>query len=242
MLKAAFLIFFIVLPNALLAENGCVEVDSLQEQFVQQVGGIPLTDEYREIVSSKINAALDLNPVIKSSQYVLFVDRNPSVQLATLLFVNSPDDLVVIGVEKVSTGNPARKGYFITPLGFFENSPKNMSYRALGTKNSKGWRGIGIKGSRVWDFGWVETRTIKDEPYQIRLLLHATDPDFGEPRLGKVDSMGCIRISAKFNRFLDYFGILDAKYEDDKRVNFVLLSKREPVCFPGRFVLVGDSK
>lgn len=220
------------------------EADYLRETFSEQVGSISVTEEYREIVFSKVSTTMEESGVICSPQYLLFVDRNPSVQLVTLLFVN-PDGkhMTVIGTDKVSTGNPARRGYFVTPLGFLKNFPGNMSYRALGTKNSKGWRGLGTKGSRVWDFGWVETHTKKGEPYKIRLLMHATDPNYGEIRLGQVGSKGCIRISKKLNHFLDYFGILDAEYErsESKRVRDVLLPAREPVCFAGRFVLVGDS-
>lgn len=234
-------VLFIILPSMLLAENEHAEINYLQKQFLQRVGGIPLTDEYKRVVFSRVNVALNLDPVIKSPQYVLFVDRNPFVQLAVLIFVDPLDDrLTIIGADKVSTGNSARRGHFVTPLGFIENLPENMSYRALGTKNSRGWRGLGAKGSRVWDFGWVKTHTTKGHPYFIRLLLHATDPD-GESRLGKVGSKGCIRTSAKLNRFLDYFGILDSKYESDQKACHVLLPKREPVHFLGQFVLVGDS-
>jgi hypothetical protein len=242
MMKAVSLALFVVLPSLLSARNECVGTDYLQDQFVSQVGGVPLADKYKDIVFMQVSLALYSNRVIDSSQYLLFVDRNPSVQVAVLLFVNlSNDCLVFVGADKVSTGNPDRRGHFVTPLGFIENSPQNMSYRALGTKNSKGWRGLGAKGSRVWDFGRAETRTKKGDPYFIRLLLHATDPDHGEPRLGRVDSKGCVRISAKLNRFLDYFGVLDAKYENEKRASYALLPKREPTPFPGRFILVGDS-
>jgi len=117
-----------------------------------------------------------------------------------------------------------------------------MSYRALGTKNSKGWRGLGAKGSRVWDFGWRDTPLKGGHIVQIRLLLHATDPDFGEPRLGKVDSKGCVRITAKLNRFLDSRGILDRKYELSHKAKYVLRRDRQPVQFAGSYILVGDSR
>jgi hypothetical protein len=172
----------------------------------------------------------------------LFVDRNPNVQLATLLFVNPiKNEIIFVGSDKVSTGNPNRAGHFATPLGLRKNSPEYFSYRALGTKNSKGWRGFGIKGSRVWDFGWQNTQTKKGLPYQVRMLMHASDPGLGEARLGSVQSKGCIRISAKLNCFLDHFGILDAEYESNKKATWILRKDREPVAFAGRFVLVVDS-
>ena len=78
----------------------------------------------------------------------------------------------------------------------------------------------------------------------IRFLLHATDPIFGEKRLGKVDSKGCIRISGKLNQFLDHYGLLDREYEaqkNNKRISWVLKANREPVLFAGQYLLVGDS-
>jgi len=244
MIKTVLAVLFAVLLNVPTEDKQGTEADYLREQFAKQVGGVCLSESYKEIIFSQVGAALDSNKVMESPQYLLFVDRNPSVQIATLLFVDPSDNcMTVIGADKVSTGNSARRGYFVTPLGFIKNSPANMSYRALGTRNSKGWRGLGLRGSRVWDFGWVETHTIKGKPYRIRLLLHATDPSYGEIRLGEVGSKGCIRISGKFNRFLDHFGILDAEYEyaTSSKVRRVLSPEREIVCFPGRFVLVGDS-
>ncbi len=108
-----------------------------------------------------------------------------------------------MGSDKSSTGNSARLGHYLTPIGVFRNVPSNMNYRALGTKNKRGWRGLGVKGSRVWDLGWQETIHPKGGKINIRLLVHATDPDEGERRLGRVDSKGCIRLTAKMNRFLD---------------------------------------
>lgn len=146
-------------------------------------------------------------------------------------------------MDKISSGNGKRKGFFITPTGVFKNSPDFIGYRALGTKNVKGWRGLGAKGSRVWDFGWQ--KTIKNgREREIRFLVHATDPIFGEKRLGKIDSKGCIRISGKLNQFLDHYGLLDREYEaqkDNKRFSWVLNPKREPVLFAGQYLLVGDS-
>ena len=73
----------------------------------------------------------------------------------------------------------------------------------------------------------------------IRLLLHATDPDFGEQRLGNPDSKGCIRISGELNEFLDHFGIIDKDYEKHKY--WSLKKDREPVFYQGEYLLVGDS-
>jgi len=243
MSRIGFVVFFFLLPLVVWAEGRCVDqAVHLRSLFSQEVEGISLGDEYKGMVFSKINSALDSNPEIKSSQYMLLIDRNPSVQLAILFFVNTEDGtFVIVGADKVSTGNPSRRGHFLTPLGFYENSPTNMSYRALGTKNSRGWRGFGVKGRRVWDFGWQQTTTKSGAPYQIRMLMHATDPGLGEKQLGKVASKGCIRVSGRFNRFLDRLGILDAEYENHPKSQYVLLPDREPVCSQGRFILVFDS-
>ena len=127
--------------------------------------------------------------------------------------------------------------------GKFENTVKNFGYRALGTKNDKGWKGLGEKGSRIWDFGWQKTE-YKNGGKQIRLLIHATDPIYGEKRLGKRDSKGCIRISAKLNKFLDHYGVLDDDYEKNrnmKRASWLLRNDRKPIAFAGKYLIVGDS-
>lgn len=99
-------VLFVILPSVLPAENKYGEVDYLQKQFLQWVGETPLTDEYQKVVFLRVNAALNLDPVIKLPQYILFVDRNPSVQLAILVFVDPLDDcLTIIGADRVSTGN-----------------------------------------------------------------------------------------------------------------------------------------
>lgn len=179
---------------------------------------------------------------ITSSQYFLLVDRNPEKQVVLLAFLDSVSrEMVIVGASKTSTGNPKRRGFYETPVGVFKNAPANMSYRALGTKNDKGWRGLGAKGSRVWDLGWQTTVRQDGSPIEIRLLVHATDPNFGEPRLGKRDSKGCVRISATLNRFLDHYSILDALYEGNGKAQYVLPKNRESQGFGGSLVVVVDS-
>jgi len=178
----------------------------------------------------------------QAPQYFVYVDRNPEKQLLLVGFF-SPDlsEIVPIGWSRVSTGYPQRKGHFETPTGVFENTVEIMNYRALGTKNSKGWRGLGRTGARVYDFGWQETAP-KKEGHLIRLLLHATDPDYGEPRLGKRNSKGCVRISGTLNLFLDRNCLLDQDYlAGDEKIRAFLRKDRKPVSSPGRFMIVGDS-
>lgn len=215
------------------------------QKFADEVGGIQLNPQYRQLVSEKGTALLleNSNRVSQTSQFLLLVDRNPNAQTASLAFFDAEVRTVtIVGSTKTSTGNPKRVGYYETPVGIFKNSPEHMSYRALGTKNDKGWRGLGVKGSRVWDLGWQETAHPKGGSINIRPLVHATDPDFGEPRLGKPDSKGCIRIPAKLNRFLDYYAILDAEYEKSEKGRRVLLKNREPMAMSGSLIVVIDSR
>lgn len=250
----ARLIFLLILPLFFISAVGAAEKnEQLSEElrkmralFNEMVGDEIMVDaDYlNQLSQDAVKKFLSLGEEAKRSQYFLYVDRNPNKQIAFVGFFNAMDtNVTIIGLNKISSGNEKRKGFFITPTGVFENSPNFIGYRALGTKNAKGWRGLGVKGSRVWDFGWQ--KTIKNgEERMIRFLLHATDPISGEKRLGRVDSKGCIRISGKLNKFLDHYGLLDRTYEkqkDDKRFSWVLKANREPVLFAGQYLLIGDS-
>jgi hypothetical protein len=101
---------------------------------------------------------------------------------------------------------------------------------------------------RAWDFGWhwAERGWVEDRSEApIRFLLHATDPEVLEPRLGAPGSQGCIRIGAAMNRFLDVNGILDAELErlsaTQPRIAALLLPERRPTPIAGRLVIVVDS-
>lgn len=214
-----------------------------QMKFEREVGGITIDSAYRDKLVRHADVLIRRNLTkFDSTQFFLLVDRNHAEQKAFLAFYNVATGKVsLIGGDKASTGNPNRRGYFETPTGVFENSPSNMSYRALGTKNSLGWRGLGAKGSRVWDLGWQRTVKQRGEPMDIRLLVHATDPDQGEKRLGTIQSKGCIRVTSRFNKFMDYYGILDKEYETNSKAKYVLLAKRDPVLFAGKFIIVIDS-
>jgi len=237
-----FLLLFAWFPaaRAFLPE----EVESLKTAFEKEVDRAVPGNAYQKLAEREIFRLIEGNRDFSSPQYVVFVDRNPDSQIGSIVYID-PDAkrVIIIGVFPVSTGNPHRRGFFETPAGIFRNSPENMDYRALGTKNSKGWRGLGKKGSRVWDFGWQKTKLTTGSPYEIRLLMHATDPNFGEPRLGKVDSKGCVRVPASVNAFLDRHGIIDASYENGSaRAKSVLLITREPTRFAGQYLIVGDSR
>jgi hypothetical protein len=154
----------------------------------------------------------------------------------------------VVGGTRVSTGQAGRRGYYLTPLGVFAHTDAILDWRAEGTFNANGIRGLGLRGMRVWDFGWQEATKgwrADGERGPIRLLLHATDPDRLEQRLGQPASQGCVRIPAAMNRFLDRHGVLDADIESaartDPRFAALLLPDREPTPLAGRLLVVVDS-
>ncbi|MFP5221413.1 MAG: hypothetical protein ACLGSA_03905 [Acidobacteriota bacterium] len=183
------------------------------------------------------------------SQYFVYADRNPQAQFILVgLYDASSERIEFLGADLISSGNIEKGGdYFVTPTGVFENAVENFSYRAMGTPNQDGWRGLGSKDSRVWDFG--DQKSLKkyktgETVSQMRLLMHSTDPDKGEPRLGRIDSKGCVRISQGLNRFLDTYAILDRNYEEwakTKPDSWLLRKDRKPVAYPGRYLIIGDS-
>jgi len=183
------------------------------------------------------------------SQYFLYVDRNPAMQAIFVCFYDAASGSVeLLGHDLISSGDIKRGAdFFETPTGVFEHVLENFDYRALGTPNAEGWRGLGEKDSRVWDFGYqTGLKTYKNgiTRSQLRLLLHATDPVAGEERLGRIDSKGCIRISKGLNHFLDIHAILDMHYEEwakTKPANWLLRKERKPVAFQGKYLVVGDS-
>jgi hypothetical protein len=184
---------------------------------------------------------------IDRPQLVVVVDRNPRAQQMRIVLARPDGAWDSLGGTRVSTGQMGRRGYYLTPTGIFLHTDLILDWRAEGTFNSQHIRGLGVKGMRVWDFGWQ--RAAKGwgtgEEGEIRLLLHATDPDYLEKRLGRPASKGCVRIPAAMNRFLDRHGVLDADYEraakDDPRFEAVLLRERTPTPLAGSALVIVDS-
>ncbi|GAB6038994.1 hypothetical protein JCM15519_35530 [Fundidesulfovibrio butyratiphilus] len=199
----------------------------------------------RDIQNQMRKAGLEFT----TSQYFVYADRNPRSQIVLVGFYNAQTgEIEFLGGDLISSGNLDKEGdYFVTPVGVFENLLENFSYRALGTPNQEGWRGLGAKDSRVWDFGYqksVKKYKGGNTMSEMRLLMHATDPDKGEPRLGRTDSKGCVRISGALNRFLDTYAILDEHYEEWARTkpdSWLLKKDRQPVGYPGKYLIIGDS-
>jgi hypothetical protein len=197
---------------------------------------------------ARAKAAIAASPLaIDRAQLLVVVDRNPAVQQLRIVLAPPDGAWEVIGGSRVSTGQRGRHGYYITPTGVFLHTDDVLDYRAEGTFNENHIRGLGLKGMRVWDFGWqTADRGWGDnpDPSDIRLLMHATDPDYLERRLGRAASKGCVRVPAEMNRFLDRHGVLDADYErdaDDPRTRSVLLPDRQPTPLAGDALVVIDS-
>jgi hypothetical protein len=179
------------------------------------------------------------------AQYLLLVDRSPEVQ-AILLFWRAADGQAeLIGTSPASTSMRGGFEYFETPLGVFDHSNANLDFRAEGSRNAKGIRGYGIKGMRVYDFGWVlANKTWAQGKGEMRLQIHTTDPDYLELRLGSAQSKGCIRIPATLNQLIDGYGILDEGYERalaQGRKPWLLRPDRQPTPWSGRYLVIVDS-
>lgn len=185
---------------------------------------------------------------IARPQLIMVVDRNEHVQRLDYILALPDAPWESLGGVPVSTGTTGRKYYYITPVGVFQNNADRLGYRAEGTKNKFGIRGIGAKGSRVWDMGWqtaMKGWLPRHETGQIRLEIHATDPQFLEWRLGHPASEGCIRIPATMNKFMDHYGLIDVLYEQaasyDDRFKALLPKDRQPTPIAGDLVVVIDS-
>jgi len=243
-------IFSLFLLPCFKEEAEAREIDRLRRVFQETVSSLQVTDTaYLSWVQQEVVehfTTLGESSTAHVSQYFVFVDRNPDTQLIMVGFYDRESLAIdVVGWDYTSTGEPSRHGFFITPTGMFEHSTEIIGYRARGIPNESGWLGIGVKGSRVWDFGWQKTGSTQGghtRTVNIRLHMHATDPVHGEARLGRPDSKGCVRVSGSMNRFLDFYGILDEDYEENPhRAPWLLDPQRETVSYPGRFMIVADS-
>jgi hypothetical protein len=225
-------------------------VSRLRAAFAAEVPASLATSAERDAARSARarDALAAAGATIGAPQFLLLVDRNPSVQEASIVLARPEAAWAVVGGTRVSTGQAGRRGYYLTPLGVFAHTDAILDWRAEGTFNANGIRGLGLRGMRVWDFGWQEATKgwrADGERGPIRLLLHATDPDRLEQRLGQPASQGCVRIPAAMNRFLDRHGVLDAEIESaartDPRFAALLLPDREPTPLAGRLLVVVDS-
>jgi hypothetical protein len=225
------------------------EVARLRTALVREVPGVILDspEEKEEWIGQAQAAIASSGWTIERAQLLVVVDRNPGIQQMRIIVARPDGSWDSLGGTKVSTGQTGRRDYYQTPTGVFLHTDLILDWRAEGTFNQQHIRGLGVKGMRVWDFGWQ--RAAKGwgtgEEGDIRLLVHATDPDYLEQRLGHPASKGCVRIPAALDRFLDRHGILDADYEraakDDPRFDALLLRDRTPTSLSGNALVVVDS-
>jgi len=212
-----------------------------------QAPALPL-DEQLHYAALARQALVAAQVPLLQRQFLLVIDRQPRVQ-AALLYLADPDPArwQWLGAAPVATGRPGSFDHFLTPLGVFLHGPANPDFRAEGTRNEFGVRGYGLKGLRVFDFGWLPGQrgwgTGGTSP--MRLQLHATDPDLLEPRLGERGSKGCVRIPARLNRFLDLNGLLDAAYDEARaRGERFWVFDGTPLANPlaGRWMVIVESE
>lgn len=241
------ILIFVAASTSSRAEDGTSLAQIFQREVTQR---LDVPQEAQTDYAQLLEAALsNAGTQITTPQYVLLLDRNPHVQAIFVYWLDSQassDRLHFIGASPASTGKPGEYDYFITPQGVFSHTPDNRDFRAEGTRNKLGIRGFGVKGMRVYDFGWVqgERGWGRGGLSPMRLLMHSTDPDFLEQHLGEPMSKGCIRIPATLNTFIDLYGILDADYEralaSGKRL-WMIRSDRTPTPWSGRYLVVVDS-
>jgi hypothetical protein len=237
-----------IADGAISKQDVAREVVRMRAALLHEVPQHTTTDDDAAWIA-KAKAAVSASPFrADRAQLIVVVDRNPAVQQMRIMLVQPDGQWQVIGGSKISTGQSGRRGYFITPLGVFLHTDGILDYRALGTFNENHIRGLGLKGMRVWDFGWQTAERgwhPERDLGEIRLLMHATDPDYLEQRLGRAASQGCVRIPATMNRFLDVHGVLDADYEraaqTDARMLGVLPPHRQPSPLAGDALVVLDS-
>ena len=230
-----------------------VEVLRLRQAFRSEVKQALRPDPIREQkwVDLARAALVESNTTIDRPQLVTVVDRNPRQQQLMVAVAMPDEPWRVIGAGSISTGQTGRFDHYVTPTGVFHVTDAILGYRAEGTLNENGIRGLGAKGMRVWDFGWQVAKkgwiesVGKPDSTPIRFMLHATDPDKLEQRLGHPASQGCIRMPGTLNRFLDLHGVLDSEYEraaqTDIRFRALLLPDREPSSLAGNTLIVVDT-
>ena len=233
-------------------EAGAREAGALRAAMSREVGHV-LRPSARTAADTAMRAAAMLAAAgqqIDAPQLVAVVNRSPAVETLTLM-VAQPGGAAAwraIGMVHVSTGQAKRKDYYITPIGVFPHTDAILDFRAAGTRNEHHVRGLGLAGMRVWDFGWqwaLKGWHTDGAGGDIRLQMHATDPDLLERKLGHPASEGCVRLSSSMNRFMDRYGVLDVDYERaaaaDGRYANLLSPNRTPSPLAGRLLIVIDT-
>lgn len=245
-LRAVFLLLWACMAPAWAAGD---EPSPWRERYALEVDRrIEVPEDAQRSYMARLDAALaDAGLIDLAPQAVVLVDRSPNVQAAFVLLRTTAPGWLWVGASPVSTGRVGSFDHFRTPLGVFAHSLDNPDFRAEGTFNENHIRGYGLRGMRVFDFGWATAERGWGAAGEstMRLQMHATDPTTLEPRLGRPESKGCIRIPSTLNTFLDRYGVLDADYEQalsEGRSLWVLRADRDPMPWPGRYLVVVDSQ
>jgi hypothetical protein len=233
------------LPAAAVATQSAIIAGTLAAEVPHP---LTLSEERQEdLIALARKMAADGNLIIRQPQLVLIVDRAIHGQTMSLALTQPDGPWTILGSRSVSTGKPGRKEHFKTPVGVLLNDGSELGYRAEGTYNQNHIRGLGVKGMRVWDFGWQQSEDWRSPgaTMPVRVEMHATDPAVLAQRLGSADSEGCIRIPAALNQFLDRHGIIDADIErlavQDAGYRALLSRQLSPTPLAGDAVIVVDS-
>jgi hypothetical protein len=240
-------------PAAALTAASAAAVDAAlpgwSERFSREVDHrleVPPADQQRYLLLLQQALVGNALAALGGQSFVL-VDRSPQVQAAMVVVRTQAGGWHWMGATAVSTGKTGTYEHFLTPLGVFAHTLDNPDFRSEGTLNKNHIRGYGLRGRRVFDFGWqvAERGWGQGGTSKMRLQMHATDPRVLESRLGRVASEGCIRIPATLNVFLDVHGVLDADYEaaaarGDKL--WILKADRQTMPWPGRAMVIVDSQ
>jgi hypothetical protein len=237
-------------PEPLAPETVEAEVAHLRAAFAAEVPrATHRTPASDHAWIARAQAELADSPVaVNRPQLIVVVDRSPVHQEICIVMARPDGAWEVIGGTRVSTGQPGRFDHYVTPTGVFQHTDAILDYRAEGTFNENHIRGLGVKGMRVWDFGWhpaVKGWGAVRDTTPIRFEMHATDPAILEQRIGSRASQGCVRIPDAMNRFMDLHGVLDADYEvaavTDIRYRALLRRDRTPSKLAGDTLVVVDS-
>jgi len=237
-----------VQPPAPAQSAGLVHPSLLTGVFTADVSprlDIPPDEQatYAQLLRQRL---IEAGVTIERPQWLVLVDRSRHVQAAMVWWIDDAGATGLVGATPASTGRPSGFEHFATPLGAFAHTLDHPDFRAEGTVNALGIRGYGVRGMRVYDFGWVMAeRGWAPGAQPMRLQMHATDPVHLEPRLGTRASKGCIRVPASLNTLLDRWGVLDADYDAAAaatgRAPWVLRPDRITTPWAGRWLVVVET-
>ena len=223
-------------------------LDKAIDEFGTLASWVDFPEPYAQSVISTASAMLAGREGV-NGHFVVIVDRSVHRQAIFVTLVSEDgQDWKVVYQGAGSTGKPGGKEHVKAPVGIFDLDGSMRAERAEGTCNETPIGGNGLRGSRVWDFGWQATddwRTAGAK-MKIRMEMHATDPANLEHRIGRADSEGCIRIHADLNAAMDRYGVLDAAAGEmavsgDARWKQVLGPGHVFMPESGRYLVILDS-